>query len=224
MAIEWAEFTWTVVAGVFTAVAASLAGLWAYSRFVLERGLLPPTQFTIACSTLAVSEQGAVVEVTLRLKNLGTAALIVHDLRLDLRYLTASDVLGRFGELDEPTFGRLQFVHSPWHDLGYLPSKNGPRGTRIVGHDTFVQPGVDQPYPFITSLPSSTNLLLVWASFEYAQRPSPLQRRILRLSRRMGLLQYSLDHVSRPHTTERAFRVGSTADATVQQGGCPGSC
>jgi hypothetical protein len=217
MDLQWAELIWKVVAGVFTAVAASLAGLWAYSRFVLERGLLPATQFTIDCSTLSVSERGVVIEVTLRLKNLGTAALIVRDLRLDLRYLTASDALSRFGEIGKPTFGRLQFAHSAWHDLRSQRPENEPRGTRIVEHDTFVQPGVDQPYAFITSLPASANLLLVWASFGYAQRPSPLQERIVRLSRRMGLLQYSLDHVSKPHTTERAFRVGSTADNAVEQ-------
>ena len=67
MSVEWAEFTWTVLAGTFTAFAASLAGLWAYSRFVLERGLLPPAQFTIDCSTLALLERGTVIEVTVRL-------------------------------------------------------------------------------------------------------------------------------------------------------------
>ena len=77
-----------------------------------------------------------------------------------------------------------------------------------MAYDTFVQPGVDQIYTFVTAVPDNADCILAWASFEYAQTPSAYQNLILRLSRKLGLVQYSLQHVGEPHTLERAFGLG----------------
>lgn len=47
--------------------------------------------------------------------------------------------------------------------------------------------------------------MLVKASFEYAQKPRPFQYGIYRISRALGLIHYTLQHVNEPHTVERAF-------------------
>ena len=45
--------TWIeIVAGTVTFIAVLIGGLWAYTKFILERGLLPPTQFNVHCSDL----------------------------------------------------------------------------------------------------------------------------------------------------------------------------
>jgi len=74
-------------------------------------------------------------------------------------------------------------------------------------HDSFVQPGIDQQHAFETTVPSSTAYVLAWSSFEYAQSPSALQKAMLWLGRRPGLVQFTLEHVSEPHTTERVFKL-----------------
>jgi hypothetical protein len=77
----------------------------------------------------------------------------------------------------------------------------------VVPYDTFVQPGVEQIYSFVTALPPEASYLLARATFRYQLRPSPMQKGILWVSRKMGILQYSLHHVSEPHTIEKSFRI-----------------
>jgi hypothetical protein len=81
------------------------------------------------------------------------------------------------------------------------------RGFPILEYDTFVRPGVTQNYGFVTALPVNTSCILAWASFEYVQNLSCLQAAILRLSRLLGLTQWTLMRISKPHTAERAFAV-----------------
>jgi hypothetical protein len=55
-----------LVIGLFTA-------LWAYMKFVLERGLLPPVQFDIDCNAVGPQNDQILLEVVLYLRNRGTA-------------------------------------------------------------------------------------------------------------------------------------------------------
>jgi hypothetical protein len=48
---------------------------------------------------------------------------------------------------------------------------------------------------------------MIKSSSEYGQVPSRAQKIIIKLSRRLGLLQYSLTHINEPHTAERMFRI-----------------
>ena len=246
-----------LVSGVFALVAGLVTALWAYTKFVLERGLLPPIQFDVECSPVGLQRDRKVLEVLIHLKNLGSSTLVAKNIRVDVRYLEAADKPSLFGDATRSTFGRLCFPHSVRKELersdvspassasrpspdnspvarGRETGTNDQRGFRkfisacwarlrltkrpkvkadklrgfsIMAYDTFVQPGVDQVYTLVTGVPASTTYVLVWSSFQYAQHPSLLQRFILFLSRRLGLLQYSLRHVERPHTIERVFRM-----------------
>jgi hypothetical protein len=246
-----------LVSGVFALVAGLVTALWAYAKFVLERGLLPPIQFDVECSPAGLQGDKKVLEVLIHLKNLGSSTLVAKNVRADVLYLKAVDKPGLFDDATKSTFGRLCFPHSLRKELerrdaspastGSTPSPDEnpvahgretgthdqrgsgkfisacrarlrlakrpkvkadkPRGFSILEYDTFVQPGVDQVYTLVTAVPASTTYVLVWSSFQYAQHPSLLQRFILFLSRRLGLLQYSLRHVGKPHTIERVFRI-----------------
>jgi len=45
--------TWVEIIGAtVTLIAGLVAGLWAYTKFILERGLLPPSQFSMDCKTV----------------------------------------------------------------------------------------------------------------------------------------------------------------------------
>lgn len=184
-----------------------VAALWAYTKYVLERGLLPPAQFDVDCKFVGLQGDKKLLEILVHLKNLGTSTLITSDVRVDVLYLDDADKPSLFEDPTRPTFGRLRFPRSLRKELRQDEEAGNRRGMRVVPYDTFVQPGVDQVYTLITAIPESTIYVLIWSSFQYAQHPTLISRFVLFLSRQLGLLQYSLGHVSRPHTIERVFRV-----------------
>jgi hypothetical protein len=143
----------------------------------------------------------------------------VSQLILRLRFLIQEEGIALIDKPLEPAHGHLNFPHP--HLLGNVGEaarkvKYGNKGDSIdlgrgeflvVPYDTFVQPDVDQMFGFTTALPANASFLLAKASFRYQVRPSKMQLQILRISRRMGVLQYSLHHVSEPHTVEKSFRI-----------------
>lgn len=211
------------------------------------------------------------MEILLRITNLGSAALIVSNLRLDVRYTDENmEHLSKeswlFREPRDDTFGSLRFPKSlTKDDLGFAQeilvgkkgevldykgryfgidckrrvvvddtgagpgettapkrganvrngAQRGGRGIPIVSYDTVVQPRVSQVYIFITALPSSASYVLVYSSFRYGVHPRYLERLTLRIARAMGFIQYSLYHVTQPHTAQRVFslRAPSTTAA-----------
>lgn len=229
-----------IAAGIFTLAAGFLTALWAYTIFILERGLLPPVQFFIECKLLGTTKDSRIVELQIHLNNVGTATFVAKNIRLDIRYLNGdSHSINLFDESRK--IGRLNFPGSLANDLGVKQETINPqintskasklskrsnlfkrfnpsnkdsnkrpskqRGFSIIGYDTFVQPNVDQAYSFVTALPKNTDFILAWSSFEYAHTPNKLQEIIFGLSRFIGLIQYSLQHTSEPHTVEHAFDI-----------------
>jgi hypothetical protein len=142
------------------------------------------------------------IEVVSVLKNLGSSTAVIKNLRLDIRYITPSDQLKLITEEAKAAFGRVNFPNSVRRNIG--PGNDTDRGFQVVAHDTFVQPGVEQPYKFLTLVPRSS-IVLMWSAFQYAQKPSGIQQFVLSLSRALGLVQFTLRHVSRPHVTESVF-------------------
>jgi len=224
-----------VVASLSALIVGLVTALWAYSKFVIERGLLPPVQFWLECKDLGTRGDKTLLEISIHLKNVGNSTLIATKLRADLRYLEKDENLELSLDPDlYARFGRAIFKGSLTKDLldrADLPAVPEPppkqvkvrrsqkksqeqerkRGLSVMPHDTFVQSHVDQVYPFVTAIPSSTSHVLVWSSFRYAQRPRPLQKVILWVSRKLGLIQFTLEHVTEPHTTERVFELGSVS-------------
>jgi hypothetical protein len=264
-----------IISGFGILIVGILTALWAYTKFILERGFLPPAQLDLDCKNVGVQANKILVEITIRIKNLGTSALVVKNLKVDhIRYLehtdkidnfTVSDVLTEIqmrnkpiiGQLQKPKkergkrnwvvesaakTGRLRVPRSLGKDLqlntisfneSYLGAsyyydpntadkrwpfrvrtakKQNPSSAdffRILGYDTFVQPKVEQVYTFITSLPMTATYVLVKCSFNYGQYPSKSQRFIISVTRKLGLIQYSLTHATEPHTIERIFELTS---------------
>ena len=233
----WIEITLAALA----LIAGLVGGLWAYVRFILERGLFPPCQFDIDSRTVGTQRDETILEIVLHLKNHGSATLVPDNIRVDVLYLGEHDEPKLFHNPEDPNFGRLYFPRSLRKRLGYncgsstlasaQPSSaeetnrvrqckgsapgHDPNRTRedrgiqlLRGHTTFVQAGVEQLYPFTTTVPKATTFVSVWGSFRYAlETPSSSQRGIFRLSRWLGLVQYTLNDVSKPHTAERVFNV-----------------
>jgi hypothetical protein len=194
-----------LIVGLFTA-------LWAYTKFVVERGLLPPVQFWIDCRAVGIQAGQRLLEITVHLKNVGSSTLIATDIRVDVLYLTTEDRL-ELSIKENPAilFGRLMFKRSLRKELltkaglsavplpphAKVRADQSQRGAArdafyVMPYDTFVQSQIDQTYGFVTAVPWSTSHVLVWSSFRYAQRPKPIQKATLWLSRRLGLIQFTL--------------------------------
>ena len=200
-----------IVGGIVAIIAVLGGGLWAYTKFVVERGYLAPVEFTIDCNSLGVQGDKRLIEILLHLKNLGSSTLVAKDIAARIRYMKSEEEIELFTDPKKPTFGRTKFPHVQTRTLTG-EQQDAPSIVTIMAYDTFVQPKVDQVYTLVTALPRSASFVLIWAKFHYAKRPSVLQWLTVKLSRRLGLIHYSLDHVTEPHTIERAFRLSQCTD------------
>lgn len=183
--------------------------------------MLPPSQMDIGLQTVGLLDSARIVEVSVRVNNKGSSALVITDLRIRLRYPAADDEIKVINDPNHPAFGRLNFPHAHvLHDVGAAkrcvkrPDRTGRKDAEyqfgsgeflLIQYDTFVQPGVDQSYTFVTALPKEAKYVLTRASFRYEMQPSKMQAGLLRISRKLGIHQYSLDHVSQPHTIEKSL-------------------
>jgi hypothetical protein len=136
---------------------------------------------------------------------------------------------------DLDKFGILDFPHTLRKELGTIelkeesvkPTQN--KGTDTKGKDKtkprglpqskgkvfFVQPGVDQIFTFVTGLPTTASYLLVHAEFRYIQNRNLGRRLLLYITKKLGLIQFTLEEVEYPHTLERVFNITGCHDNSV---------
>lgn len=225
------------IVGIFTLIAAVVTGLWVYTKYLLERGFLPPVRFYVTTKRLGKVDRENILDIKIHLHNIGSATLIAKNIRLDLRYLKSSTTpIELFGDFIEKVkvhdrAGRLIFPNSVIDNMKIDPSTLIPkkirdakdkekldrwrqqkhRGFLVLEHDTFVQAGIDQIYTFVTMVPEDAICCLIWCSFQYAQEPKKWQKIVSKISRKLGLIQYNLDHVQIPHTVEDVFWIADNA-------------
>lgn len=77
----------------------------------------------------------------------------------------------------------------------------------------FVQPGVDQIFTFVTGLPVAASYVLVHVEFCYVQNMTPWKKLLLKISKALGLVQFTLENVTYPHTLERVFNIARNEGA-----------
>lgn len=216
----------SIITSLSALIVGTVTALWVYTKYVLERGILPAVKFYVTLKKIGRIGSHNVVDVKVHLHNIGSATLVARNIRLDLRYITQKSPETEVTLLRGDKAGRLAFPYSLIKKEGFDPStlipvkirkdeekldqwlELKPRGFLLLQHDTFVQTGVDQSYTFVTRVPANTQCILAWSSFEYAQKPSPWQKRIASLSRQLGLIQYTLEHAIIPHTVEDVFWLG----------------
>lgn len=194
-----------LAAAVLGGLAVLVGGLWAFTIYVVERGVLPPVEFSIEARVVGSQQGQKVIEVLPQIRNVGTATAVVTAMSLRLLYLLSDEPIRLEADARTSRFGRVRFTRSVSKQLSTDEITRIP----ITRHDTFVQPGVGQIYTVVTAVPEEATFLLVHCQFEYAQRPTRLQNLSVALSRRLGLIQYSLKHVSKPHTIERCVAIGA---------------
>lgn len=267
--LDWVDLVTKILTLAGGLIVAVVTAFWAYTKFILERGLLPPSEFTVA-GTL-IGEQGGhkILEIVPRIRNVGSDTLVVSNLRVDVRYIEkgveSPDEPELFQIPADEKFGTLKFPKSlVEHDLKFgkqilvgkkgetllhkgkwilvrkgrtvivdkddgtpeheivLPAKGvevrraegrGGRGIPILRYDTFVQAGVSQEYGFVTAVPASATYVLVHCSFRYGVHPGRTETMVLRFARWVGLIHYSLSHITEPHTAQRVFQVSGSSKA-----------
>lgn len=226
-----------IIGFLLSSIVALVTGLWVYTKYFLERAFLPPVHFYVTINKLGNVDGKNILDIKIHLHNLGSATLVARNIRIDLLYLKSSkesaDLFGDFikGKKIHDRAGRLIFPNSIIREKKIDPSslipkkireskdttkldhwgKKTHRGFLILEHDTFVQRGVEQVYTFVTALPEEAICCLIWSSFQYAQELKGWQKKVARIARKIGLIQYSLDHVQVPHTVEEVFWIAEKA-------------
>ncbi len=66
---------------------------------------------------------------------------------------------------------------------------------------------VNQVYTFVTAVPTSATYILVYSSFQYGLHARSFERGILKIARWVGLIHFSLSHITQPHTAQRVFNL-----------------
>ena len=80
-----------IIVALFTLVAGLLTALWAYTKYVLERGFLPPVRFYVTGKKLGMVDNQNILDIKIHLQNLGSATLIARNIRVDLLYIRTKD-------------------------------------------------------------------------------------------------------------------------------------
>ena len=88
-----------------------------------------------------------------------------------------------------------------------MPDKNNNSQSQRQENHTFVQPGVNQKYTFVTAIEEDISFLHVTAMFDYVVRFKRISRFFLNTSKLLGLIQFDLESIDQPHSVERAFNV-----------------
>jgi hypothetical protein len=189
----------------------------AYIKFVIERGLFPPAEFTVEPSRVGRQKNQIILEIQPKIENKGSSVLIVRNLKVNIRYLRSEDEI-RFCK---DHVGRVDFLRSLEDDY-YSEIKPGNNkffrsgGIPVLDFDTFVRPGVKQVYSMNTCLPSDTSFLLIRAKFDYGMKYTSLQRFTLSLAKKLGLINYTLDSINKSHSCERLFGLGENTKNCIE--------
>ena len=102
----------------FSLISGLVTALWVYTKYVLERGFLPPVEFSLTGKKVGTVNDKNIIDIKIHLHNIGSATLIARNIRLDLRYLKSTDTpLDLFGDFIKDVkvhdrAGRLHFPNS----------------------------------------------------------------------------------------------------------------
>ena len=76
-----AETLIKIITLLFTLVAGLMAALWAYTKYILERGFLPPVNFSVIGKKLGVvGDKYIIIDIEIHLKNIGSTTLIARNI------------------------------------------------------------------------------------------------------------------------------------------------
>lgn len=202
--IKEVEIYVKIIVSIISLFGGLFAGLWVYTKFILERGLVPPAEFDICVGNIESQGSSTIVEIRPLIRNKGSSVVVVSPIEIDIRFTYSKLPLERFyatTNYRKPYLaGRAIFPES-------LCDYSDSEKLCILPYDTFISPQVEQYYSFIACLPSDVSLILVKCSFKYRKSPSELMLWIFSLSRFFGLVQFTLDDIRKPHTCERMFSV-----------------
>lgn len=73
------------------ALVAVVGGVWAYAKFIVERSILPASEFDIELHEVGAQDESLVLEIVATLENRGSTSLVVQNLWIDVLYLLEGD-------------------------------------------------------------------------------------------------------------------------------------
>lgn len=209
-----------------TILIAVVGGFWALSKFIIERGIVPAAELDIQCTPLGRRGDNPILEFLVIVSNVGGPILVPQGIRIRIKTLgdTKASLYG-----DKDKRGRLRFTqllqeqHIMESKDSALPAPKSTEKKRERDefielippvredtqekNNTFVQPGVKQKYTFVTAVEPDVEFVHATVKFNYNVEFQSLARKVLAISKRVGLIQYDLDSIKQPHSVERAFKI-----------------
>lgn len=144
-----------------TILALGVGAWWTYSRFISERGGVPRIQFDVEVRDHGVVGQERLVELVAIVENKGRVQHVIKDFRYGVRYLLDGEPFEVSAEIaDQVRFPNIA------REGSWVPP---------AWEYTFVEPEVSNTYSVLTSVPTASRFLLLWARFDY-NRPYRKQR------------------------------------------------
>ena len=134
-----------------TILALIIGGIWAYLRFVRQVEYFPHIEFGVDIQFVGLQNSEWLVELQALINNKGSVRHEIHDFQFDLRYLKKSDKLQDGDEkIGHQTFIPHLLKEESW-----------------VEYITFVDPGNNGRYSYITTIPKDATFLLLHGRFRY---------------------------------------------------------
>lgn len=207
-----------------------LGGLRAYMKYVIEKGTLPAVEPSLEINLLGELDGKRLIEVQLNLKNLGATILVASNMYLKFHTLTKEDKCEVVGSVDNLANERLSVSENLLGRV-FFPNKlevilDGTKGSQklltenlhsntlltsskipILSHDTIVFPKVSQAYTLVTAVPKAVEYILI-KGFFYYKKPNFWQKAMINIGYWLGIVKHRMKYITKPHTIERAFRVG----------------
>ncbi len=142
-----------------TAVGIVVGAIWTYRRFIRQREGCPKVQFDLSANVHLRAQGEHIVEIVAALQNKGVVRHWLNEFKFDLLYLPKGcELITGDDRINKQTLFTKVISNRHW-----IP----PDWKR-----TFIDPGMSQIYTYVTSVPSDSEFLLIYATFRYPDEES----------------------------------------------------
>lgn len=145
---DWSEIFKNVLEG----VAVLGAAIWTIFRFGIFRERFAKIEFNLDCQYIGSTPDGHIIELIAVIENKGLVRQYIKDWSFDILIFRETD---RIDETDANVRNQVKFT------------KKFSQGKWITTPSTFIDAGIRQRYPYITSVSNDTKFITVYSGFTY---------------------------------------------------------
>ena len=147
------NLTQAIQAGI-TACAIFIGSVWAFWKFIIQRGSKANIEFDLDINWLGVHKEKLLAEIIAIVINKGQARQRLYDFKFDLHHLTESDdIVEGDDRINQQVLFKKLIKNRYWIPPTWLT--------------TFIDPNVTQKYRYVCHIPVNSKFVLLYAQFKY---------------------------------------------------------